>query len=244
MENVTQSEKKKVKPGKVQTIIGIVLCVILGIALIFNLTIIVKGSINPEKPPSIFSVTPLIVETESMEGNQEGRIDRWDIVLVKDIDFDDLKIGDIVTFRERNGNFVTHRFVRIDEEGNYRTKGDNPENDEDDKPLTNETLYGIVVGRIPKLGGFANFLKSTWGRILFIGLPLVAFILYDVLRRQISAKKTDDKTAALEAELERLRALAGEVPAKDAPASVAEAPVDSENAPVEETADTDTATGE
>ena len=45
---------------------------------------------------------------------------------------------------------------------------------------------------------------------IFIGLPLLAFIIYDIIRRQQYARKESKKTAELEAELERLRKLAGE----------------------------------
>lgn len=236
MQNVTESEKKKVNWDKVKTIVGAVLCVILGFVLICNLTIIIKGSIHPEEPPSIFSVTPLVVVSPSMEGNQEGRIDQGDLIFIKDIAFDDLKVGDVVTYRQPNGDLVTHRFWRIDEEGNYRTKGDNPINDEDTYVLTEETLLGIVTGRIPKIGDFALFLQKPLGMVLFVGLPLLAFVLYDVIRRQLYERKKGDKTAELEAELARLRALAGEAPA---------APAEATDTPAEENADgADSANGE
>ena len=44
----------------------------------------------------------------------------------------------------------------------------------------------------------------------FIGVPLAAFIIYDIIRRQRYTAKENKRTAELEAELERLRALAGE----------------------------------
>lgn len=236
MQNVTESEKKKVNWDKVKTIVGAVLCVILGFVLICNLTIIIKGSIHPEEPPSIFSVTPLVVVSPSMEGNQEGRIDQGDLIFIKDIAFDDLEVGDVVTYRQPNGDLVTHRFWRIDEEGNRRTKGDNPVNDEDTYILTEETLLGIVTGRIPKIGDFALFLQKPLGMVLFVGLPLLAFVLYDVIRRQLYERKKGDKTAELEAELARLRALAGEAPA---------VPAEATDTPAEENADgADSANGE
>lgn len=248
MQNVEEKENKQSKKQLVQTIIGAVLCVILGFVLVCNLTIIIKGSIHPEEPPSIFSVTPLVVVSESMEGTQDGRIDKGDLILVKDIDYDELKIGDVITFRANNGDLVTHRIIRVDDEGNFVTKGDNPLNDEDKPSLTEDRFIGIVTGRIPKIGDFALFLQTTWGMALFVGVPLIAFILYDVIRRQLYAKKDGDKTAELEAELARLRALAGEAPAQATAAPVVEvateAPAETEIASAEETADTDTATGE
>lgn len=258
MQNVEEKENKQSKKQLVQTIIGAVLCVILGFVLVCNLTIIIKGSIHPEEPPSIFSVTPLVVVSESMEGTQDGRIDKGDLIFVKDIEYDELKIGDVITFRANNGDLVTHRIIRVDDEGNFVTKGDNPLNDEDKPSLTEDRFIGIVTGRIPKIGDFALFLQTTWGMALFVGVPLIAFILYDVIRRQLYAKKDGDKTAELEAEVARLRALAGEAPT---PTSAPVVPVTTEatsstvvpesvsetentEAPAEESADTDTATGE
>ena len=43
--------------------------------------------------------------------------------------------------------------------------------------------------------------------LICIGIPVLAFILYDIIRRQRYAARESQKTAQLEAELERLRAL-------------------------------------
>ena len=233
MQNSTK--KQKTTKDKVLDIVGIVLCVILGFILVCNLTIIIKGSVHPEEPPSIFSVTPLVVVSPSMQGDQKGRIDEGDLIFIKDIAFEDLVIGDVVTYREPNGDLVTHRIVRANDDGSYVTKGDNPVNDEDIHALTADTLVGIVVGRIPKIGDFALFLQTTLGTVLFVGLPLLAFVVYDIIRRQLYAKKDNDKTAELEAELARLRALAGEAPA---------APAETPAAPIEETPAADSTEGE
>ena len=44
--------------------------------------------------------------------------------------------------------------------------------------------------------------------LVFIGVPVIAFIAYDIIRRKLQADKKQDKTRALEEELERLRAQA------------------------------------
>ena len=46
--------------------------------------------------------------------------------------------------------------------------------------------------------------------IIFIGIPLLAFIIYDIIRRQRYAQRENQRTAEMEAELTRLRELAGE----------------------------------
>ena len=85
------------------------------------------------------------------------------------------------------------------------TKGD-ANNAADQDKVTEDRLVGIYKGRIPKVGDFAMFLQTPVGMIVFIGVPLLGFIIYDIIRRQKYANKENKKTAELEAELERLRA--------------------------------------
>ena len=60
------------------------------------------------------------------------------------------------------------------------------------------------------VGDFALFLQQPLGMLLFIGVPLLAFIIYDILRRQRYASRERAKAREMEAELARLRSLAGE----------------------------------
>ena len=54
------------------------------------------------------------------------------------------------------------------------------------------------------------FLQKPLGMAVFIGIPVCAFIIYDIIRRQRSSGRKDKETEALKAELERLRAAARE----------------------------------
>ena len=123
-----------------------------------------------------------------------------------------LEVGDIIAYMS-SGSAVTHRITAIEtaEDGSllFTTKGDANET-EDTQPVTEEQLIGIYWGRIPKLGDFALFLQQPLGMLLFIGVPLLAFIIYDIIRRQRYAIREKTKTQEMEAELARLRSLAGE----------------------------------
>ena len=214
--NTQTTEKPKMtKQDKIKMIVGIAICVILGFVLVCNLTIIIKGSVNPDTPPSVFGVTPLVVLSGSMSGDADGHIEVGDLVFIVKEDYSDLEVDDVVTYRQGK-SFTTHRIIGKDDDGNFITKGD-ANNTSDKQPLTEDVYIGKVVGRIPKVGDFALFLQTTLGTVLFVGLPLLAFVLYDVIRRQRFAKKEGSKTAELEAELARLRALAGENSASPAP---------------------------
>lgn len=212
--NTTQTKEteKKSSPNKVVAAIGLVLCIVFGLLLICNLTIIIKGTIYPERPPSVLGVTPMVVLSGSMSGDAPDHIEIGDLIFVDKADPDALEVGDVIAFMEGEV-VVTHRILEINTGDNgkleYNTKGD-ANNAADLRPVTEDNLVGKYRFRIPKVGNFALFLQTPLGMILFIGVPLLAFIIYDIIRRRRYADKEDKRTAELEAELARLRELAGE----------------------------------
>ena len=209
--------QKNTTSQKVLTIVGAVLCVIFGCMLLCNIVIVVKGNVSPDRPPSVLGVTPLVVLSGSMSGDAPDHIEAGDLIFVKPVKASDLKVGDVITYME-GSTVVTHRIIEITtgEDGKllYSTKGD-ANNTADKEPVHEDDLVGIYSGRIPMVGDLAIFMQTPLGMIIFIGVPLVAFVGYDMLRRQKHAAKTDAKTAELEAELARLRALAAEKEPKE-----------------------------
>ena len=80
--STTKTNQTKEKSNKVAAVIGLVLCVIFGFLLICNLTIIVKGTIAPERPPSVLGTTPMVVLSGSMSGEAEDHIEVGDLIFV------------------------------------------------------------------------------------------------------------------------------------------------------------------
>ena len=200
------TEKKK--SGAAMHIIGAVLCVVFGFFLVCNIIIIVKGTLHPETPPTVLGVAPMVVLSGSMSGTAEDHIEVGDLIFTKQADLDQLKVGDVVAFMD-GSIVVTHRIVSISaDRSEFVTKGD--ANNTEDEPISADQIIGQYSGRIPKVGDFALFLQKPLGMAVFIGIPVCAFIIYDIISRQKSAGKKDEETAALKAELERLRAAAGE----------------------------------
>ena len=78
-------------------IAGTVLCCIFALILVCNLTIIIKGVVNPKVPPSVFGVTPMVVQSGSMSGNAEDHIEVGDLIFTVKPDTDKLKAGDIIS---------------------------------------------------------------------------------------------------------------------------------------------------
>lgn len=194
------------------TIIGAVLCVIFGSMLICNLTIIIKGTLYPEKPPAVLGNTPLVVLSGSMSGDAPDHIEVGDLIFVGKAEAVDLEIGNIIAFMQGR-TVITHRIIDIQTDQNgellFYTQGD-ANNAPDQRPVSEKELVGIYKGRIPKMGNFAMFMQTPLGMFIFIGVPVAAFVIYDIIRRQRYAAAESQRTAELKAELERLRALAGE----------------------------------
>ncbi len=201
----------KKKNAKALTIASYLICVILSIMLICNLTIIIKGTLNPDTPPGVGGFTSMIVMSGSMSGTAEDHIEVGDMIIAKKVNPDTLKVGDIVTFMEGK-TAVTHRIVEINEDGTFTTKGD-ANNAEDQNPVAKDKIIGKYLFRIPKLGDLALFMQTPIGMLIFIGFPLVIYILLDVLLRARFNKKKNQMEADAEkdkedmqAEIEKLRA--------------------------------------
>ena len=202
--------KQKDQDGKQKllTVIGTVLCLILAPILIVNLTLIAKSFINSDEVPSIGGMFPMIVLTDSMY----PEIESGDLIICHDIEAEDVKVGDVITFYDPMGNgvtVVTHRVMEINEENgtlSFITKGDN-NNVEDQKPVPEEKLIGIYRNRVPAMGNVAMFMQTTPGLILCCVCPALLMIGWDTLRRRKYEKSKQQDTDALLAELEALRAM-------------------------------------
>ncbi len=131
--------------------------------------------------PSIGSYQILKV----VSGSMEPAIHTGSVIVIKEIDPAELKVGDIVTFRsaEYDSQLVTHRIVRIDESSPsglvFTTKGD-----ANDTPDINPLPAALVAGRqlfsIPLLGYVMDFMQSRKGTLLLIILPCLALAIYEI----------------------------------------------------------------
>ncbi len=193
---------------KVFTVIGIILCVVLIPIIIINCTLIAKQFTDQDKVPSVGGVFPMIVLTDSMKGT----FNSGSLIICKSADANDIQAGDIICFYDPMGNgttTATHRVMKIetDDAGNisFITKGD-ANNTEDLAPVPASKLIGVYKFHIAGMGSFALFMQSTPGLIIFVALPILLLIGYDMLRRRMYEKKKDSDTDALMAELEALRA--------------------------------------
>jgi len=164
---------------------------------------------------SFFGLRFYIVKTDSMSKSDlnadlDVHFNAGDIILVKEVkNVSKLEAGDIISFVSTNSDSyfetITHmiREVKKTEEGKvigYVTYGTNTDTN-DEALVEPEYVLGKYTGKLPGLGNFFAFVKSTPGYILCILVPFLILILYNgvnviVLFRRYKTEQTE----AMEAE--------------------------------------------
>lgn len=232
MQEEAKEKKKRTKGDIASLVILIVLAVILVPIFAINLTLVIKGSIDPDVPPDVFGVAPMAVTTGSMDGDEADSFAEGALIFVRILDEEEkqaLQEGDIVTFRT-NGAYVTHRIVTVNldakgEVASVTTKGD--ANSANDGAILLENVVGLCTGSVAGMGSFAMFLQTPVGIVVVIGIPVLLYIAYDVTRitlnnrriKAAEAAKQAEKESEKDEEIRRLRELLAE---KDGAAKQAE----------------------
>jgi signal peptidase I len=161
------------------------------ILFIMMIILSIFASISSNKPLTVFGFKPLTVLSNSMVPVFEA----GDVIITREIDAEDLKEGDIISFYNEEKNLITHRITSIVEKNGERlffTKGDN-NNTADEEAITAGDIAGKELFHIPKLGFLSNYTKGPMGFLLFIVLPLTGYICLTVYEKLKQAKKQEKK---------------------------------------------------
>ena len=108
-----------------------------------------------------------------------------DVWAIKQINTDELKVGDDVTYLgnryDVNGKIVTYRIIDIKTENGkkiYITKGIN--NTVEDPAIEASQIYGKVIGKIPIVTQINHTIKNQYGFFFLIFLPIVIIIFLEI----------------------------------------------------------------
>jgi signal peptidase len=121
--------------------------------------------------PNAFHAKSLTV----MSGSMEPTIGTGDVVVARQTAPMDVRVGDIVTFRDplNHGRLITHRVREMHVRGDdveFETRGDaNTGVERWAVPKTG--TIGRVAYHVPKLGYFMVWFHSTFGLLLLIVMP-------------------------------------------------------------------------
>ena len=124
-----------------------------------------------------------------VSGSMEPEYSVGDLLYVKQVDPDSVKVGDVITFVLNEDLVVaTHRVIEVDAENRrFYTKGD--ANDTPDAaPVHFNNLIGVPQFSIPLLGYVSNYIQNPPGTYVAIG-AVVALMAAVFLPDLLPAKK-------------------------------------------------------
>ena len=108
-----------------------------------------------------------------------------DVLAIKQINTDELKVGDDVTYLgnryDVNGKIVTHRIIDIKTKNGkkiYITKGIN--NTVEDPAIEASQIYGKVIGKIPIVTQINHTIKNQYGFFFLIFLHKLIIIFLEI----------------------------------------------------------------
>jgi signal peptidase len=150
-------------------------CIILIFIITTSCIIIFNAATHPGKTPSVFGYKTMSVITGSME----PKIKPGDLVIVSNIkDLSSIKVGNIVTYKNKENILITHRVEEINnKEGmiTYTMKGDaNPVADVEAVAMSQ--LEGVYKAKIPYLGYVGMFVKTGIGMVSLIIIPMILIL--------------------------------------------------------------------
>lgn len=140
-------------------------------------------------------IVPKIIGMQAMAvltGSMEPKIPVGAIVFVKEVSWDELKVGDVVTYNLNGGMYVTHRIIAKDEDTQgITTQGDANET-ADSLPVPYTNILGRMAFEVPQLGYISIYAKTPLGIAGISAVVLVVILLIflpDVLSGQKKEKK-------------------------------------------------------
>ncbi len=205
------------------------------IAVVMMIFTVISATVFNRNDRALFGYKMYIVNSDSMAATD---FNAGDLILVKEVDPSALKEGDIITFMSQDpdhfGETITHKIRRLttDAEGNpgFITYGTTTDTD-DETIVTYPYVLGQYSSRIPALGKFFNFLKTTPGYFVCIFIPFMLIVINEgvkflqLFRRykkeqmeelQAERDKIEEERAANAKMLEELQALKAQLEGKTA----------------------------
>lgn len=183
---------------------NVIVWLVLILAVFMMVFTVVSVTLFDRNDRDLFGFKAYIVLSDSMSATD---FDAGDVVLVRETDPTTLQEGDIIAYTSQNGSSygetVTHKIRRLtaDAEGNpgFVTYGTTTGVD-DEIVVTYPYVQGKYVGRLPNVGTFFTFLRTTPGYICCILIPFVLLMLYQgvnciMLFRQYKKEQMEEMQA-------------------------------------------------
>lgn len=180
--------KKIKKKEKIKKFLNAIITFFICILVIFTMYLGYIKYIKHEKNIDVFGLRQYMIMTGSMEPNYNI----GDLIITKEVNPENIKKGDIITYALSDGNAtVTHRIIDVIEKDGktmYKTKGDN-NNAPDQNLVAYDQIQGVFLF---KINNFGNILSSILTKT---GIALVFLI---VILSYLRANSKEEKRIARE----------------------------------------------
>ena len=186
MYKINKFEKASKRMYIIKKIISTFIYMIIIPAIIFNMTLFVKTTINPTEIPDFLGLKSFVIISASMEPT----IMTGDAIFVKEVEKSEIKKRDIISFHE-DDDVITHRITNITKNNGvteYTTKGDNNRN-EDKQKVIYDNIEGVYQF---KINGFGKIVEIIKNKITLVVL-LVILVLISISQVIMSKKKLKRK---------------------------------------------------
>lgn len=190
---------------------NVVTWIVVALAVAMMIFTIISATTLDRNNRSLFGRKMFIVNSDSMKATDFAA---GDLILVKEVDPKTLKEGDIISYTSTNtenfGKLVTHKIRKLTTTASgdpgFITYGTTT--GEDDKTVvTYPYIVGKYTGKIPKMGHFFQFLKTTPGYIVCILVPFMLLILSQAYESvKLFKQYKAEQNAALEEEKNKIAA--------------------------------------
>lgn len=122
-----------------------------------------------------------------------------DVIFVKEVDVDTLKVGDDIAYNGERAGFegliITHRIIDIEKtsDGGRRIFTQGIANENEDPSINEDQIIGKVMGKVFIINQLNHAVKSTWGFFFLIFLPLFLVIVLEIIETIIEDKIDNNK---------------------------------------------------
>lgn len=194
--------KERIKPLKfISSVISYAIFIwllLIGLTLLVYVADIKIRAMKGDNTPPAYNAYVVLT------GSMVPEIMPMDVVITKKRSPEELEVGDIITFLSSDSRLsniiVTHRIKNKYYDSNtgkytFQTKGD--ANNTVDFALAEDfNIIGEVIFKIPKLGYVQEILASKGGLIIFIFIPCLAVLSYDIVKLIKRTSKKKKKNSA------------------------------------------------
>lgn len=132
-----------------------------------------------------------------------------DVIIIKEIEFEDIKVNDIITYKGTTGEFknkiITHEVIEIVEEDGVtylKTKG--RANTGIDPMVSKEQVYGKLAYKFVVVSFISKIIRDEIGFVLFIFIPFGILFVLELINMFKETKRRELEKMMLE-QLEELK---------------------------------------